>query len=953
MATYYAALGSQYQLQLDVTQASQDIPNNTSLVSWSLRINKLSGSGRYTFSSDSSSVTINGTTYYASFTYDFRSYSSLLIQSGSTTVAHNADGTKTISVSGTFDDVQANLGAGTASGTLGLTTIPRASVPTLSASTTDAGVAVTINTNRMSTAFTHTIEYDFGTLTAQTSGLAASTGVTTSTTLTPPLSILNEIPNALSGTLVVRVTTFNGATQIGSPQTVNLTVTVPTSVVPTVGSLTVTEGTVSPDVATLIGTYVQSISKVAATTKTVPGGASTVAGAYGSTIVSTKITVDGLTITGESGTTVSPLISAGTVPVVAETTDSRGRKGTRTVNINVLAYSLPTAPTVEVRRSLTGGTVDQSNGTFLRVDMAAAVASLINGSQKNLLQYRVSTSPAGANTWTVRQAATSTGASTLAFDSYTSPFPYVQITAGAPYSVTASYDVKVEILDKLSVSTYVRTVSQGKTLIDHNGNIGVSFGAYHSGGAFPVEIWGQGQQNGYDIVDKSLNATTARQGLVELATSAEATSGTDTDRAVTPAALTAAVRATAVPYTGTVSSTWTYGKPDVTLDDGSGTIVSAFLPANNSEIQPGSSVLLDRLPGGIWYIVAPVASAPQYLRQIPLTLNTAGGWVPYGAAEGDVSFTSNPNDVMLSDRYGPATATKSATGWVTVAGLVYKSTATSGTPMKIATLPAGMAPAYPMYFLALNASDTVAYAIEVRTNGEIWSTFTGLNAGYITLANIVFNVSLTYTALPLAGTWVANSASERVPSIAKDAYGLVSVAGAVKGGSNINGGVIVSGIPSGFRPVYDSYAATVTNGATGALVAFSTTPWAMGQYVPIGNTRKDFDGMFWNDSTAPAYQTIAYRGVWTSYAANYPPLSYYKRPDGLVHLRGFVKGGSIGLGNQIGMLPEGCRPVHRLILATVSNDASAALEIGGSGDIAARSGSNVWFAVNALFAAAR
>lgn len=92
----------------------------------------------------------------------------------------------------------------------------------------------------------------------------------------PPVSLASQIPSAVSGTCTITCTTYNGSTSIGS-KTCTLTLTVPSSVVPTIGSLTATR--VDGDVPSSWGIYVQSKSKA---TITITGAT----GSYGSTISS-------------------------------------------------------------------------------------------------------------------------------------------------------------------------------------------------------------------------------------------------------------------------------------------------------------------------------------------------------------------------------------------------------------------------------------------------------------------------------------------------------------------------------------------------------------------------------------------------------------------------------------------------------------------------------------------
>jgi len=439
MTNFDHSLGTQYTLRLRVTLASQNTANNTSTVNWALYAIKNSGSGYWTNSAKGYGWNIGGNAGSSSRTYDFRNYTTLTVRSGSYTITHDDDGTKSISVSGYFNpDNAPALANDSTSGTYTLPTIPRASTPTLSAASFDAGTSVTIDMNRASTDFTHTVEYSFGGLTDE----SIATGVETSTTWTPPMSMLNQIPSAVSGSGSVKVKTYNGGTLLGE-KTVGFTLIAPSSVIPTISSVTVAEATTSPDVDTIVGGYVQSISKLAIA---IVGDA----GAYGSTIVSRKITVNSQIINAASGTT-TQITTSGTVAIITEVTDTRGRKSSfANTDITVLAYAKPVATTVEARRALVGGGVDQSEGTYIRVDMAATASSLIVGTQKNLLEYRISTSPYDTDTWTVRVAATSSGASTLAYNSYGGSNPYVLVTAGNPYAVNASFDVKVEVIDKLT-----------------------------------------------------------------------------------------------------------------------------------------------------------------------------------------------------------------------------------------------------------------------------------------------------------------------------------------------------------------------------------------------------------------------------------------------------------------------------------------------------------------------
>lgn len=95
-----------------------------------------------------------------------------------------------------------------------LTTIARASQPTVTPSTFNIGDTITINTNRKSTAFTHTLTFYFGTYSYQ-----IGTGITDTVTFDTSIiadEMYQQIPNASVGEGNVTAVTYNGATQIGT-----------------------------------------------------------------------------------------------------------------------------------------------------------------------------------------------------------------------------------------------------------------------------------------------------------------------------------------------------------------------------------------------------------------------------------------------------------------------------------------------------------------------------------------------------------------------------------------------------------------------------------------------------------------------------------------------------------------------------------------------------------------
>lgn len=454
-----ANLSPQYQLDWEIAQASQNVTGNTSRVYGRLILRKLSGSGFWSNIAQNWSVNINGQTFSGQFTYDFRGYSELWLWQGHVNVTHNADGTKTIdsSASATMNSPQ---GSASISRRLTLSTIPRASTATFSGgSTFDAGTAVTINTNRASSSFTHDISWTFGSQKG-----TVSTGTGSSTSWTPPLSMLTVIPEAVQGSGHITVVTKSGSTVIGT-KTTAFTLRAPASVTPTISSVNGADG--NPTVKSLVGKYVQGLSLLTATVSA--------AGAYGSTIKSTTLNLDGKTV--EAGEML-PLDVAGNRVLTATVVDSRGRVKTATVTVTVLPYNPPQAKWT-VQRAASNGTPND-NGTYLRIDLDAAARSVVNGTERNGLKITVATRQVGQTAWTARNTITQSALT------YKNNF---LVSGGGIFAVTTAYEVRLTVADNLMPTPMsgIDTVSTSEIVMDFDGKNGVGVGRYRQRGRLDVE----------------------------------------------------------------------------------------------------------------------------------------------------------------------------------------------------------------------------------------------------------------------------------------------------------------------------------------------------------------------------------------------------------------------------------------------------------------------------------
>lgn len=221
-------------------------------------------------------------------------------------------------------------------------------------------------------------------------------------------------------------------------------------VVPTISSVSISESVAG--IAAQFGGYVQGKSKV-----NVSVAAS---GAYYSSISSYKITVDGVTLYGQTITS-GILTSSGSKSVVVTVTDSRGRTATATRSINVLAYTAPTITSFTCNRSNSSG-VESNEGTYLKANINFSIASVNSKNSKSWsLQYKRQ----NASEWT-----TLTSGSVYAYNS-----SYVS-TSGI-LSGDYAFDIRIVISDFFASVEKNVQIGTAFTLVDFNASgKGIAFG---------------------------------------------------------------------------------------------------------------------------------------------------------------------------------------------------------------------------------------------------------------------------------------------------------------------------------------------------------------------------------------------------------------------------------------------------------------------------------------------
>lgn len=433
-------LSGAYTLRVDWSQA-KNVAGNTSKVTCTMYLVQKSGWRLNIYGRDNT-TTINGTSYsYASPAIDKSGGSTTklgTVTSGN--IAHNADGSKSITISSRFN-IQATISgtyysAITCSATITLDTLPRATMPTLSATSVNMGGSVTISLPRASSAFTHDLAYAF----AGSGYTTIKTGATTSYAWTVP-DLASKIPNATSGTCTIRCITKNGSASIGT-KTVTMTLKVPSSVVPTISSVATAE-TVG-GLAAQFGTFVQDKSKIKATI--------TAAGASGSTIKSYSTVFQGKTYTGASFTA-DAVTSSGSLSMVTTVTDSRGRTAKKTTTVTVTAYTKPKVSKFTAHRVDANGAAQQ-DGIYAMISYAYTVAAVGN---KNTAEVTVQWKRTADTSWNSTPLLTSTSLASATTERVESP----------TFSTDYQFDLRITVKDWFGAAvTYTTQLPTAAVIMD-------------------------------------------------------------------------------------------------------------------------------------------------------------------------------------------------------------------------------------------------------------------------------------------------------------------------------------------------------------------------------------------------------------------------------------------------------------------------------------------------------
>ena len=426
--------GYAYTLTASFTENSTSVTNNTSNITCTGTLK--STNARWT-SSYNSTITIywhdnrqNKDIYVAATNAKEIAYGGTITATGTINVTHKDDGTLSGYAyakweKGGTSAYTPNNGNISTDNTA-LTTIPRASVPTISPSPFNIGDTITINTNRKSTVFTHTVTFYFGNYSYQ-----VGTGVTDSCTLdtsTIANEMYQQIPNAAAGQGNVTVATYNGSTLVGTAQCLFIANVVNSN--PTFNAA-------YKDTNSTTTAITQNNQLIIQNNSTLQVNITNASAKNYASLSSVTITIEGQSTT-KSISSATLNINLGTVNLSSNTdmvvtlTDSRGITSSQTITLQMLEWSLPTAIITLARQN------NFYTETDIKVD---AMYSSLDSKNTITIKYRY------------KKTSDST------YSQYYTLQDNVQSTFNADN--TYEWDVQILLQDLLGSTTYNKTLNIG------------------------------------------------------------------------------------------------------------------------------------------------------------------------------------------------------------------------------------------------------------------------------------------------------------------------------------------------------------------------------------------------------------------------------------------------------------------------------------------------------------
>lgn len=457
--------------------ATQNASNNTSTVKAVMYVKSVySGSG-FNSNSCTMSISIDGSPSAITKSVSINNIQTIAVHSFTKTVAHNADGNKTLSVSGAFAANIMGWPQVSPSGSFSLNKIPRAYDFTVSSTTVAMDSNITINIGNNGSGNRAILRFFFG-----TKNLALNGDAPVGTNYTFKLGAndwADQIPSSTSGVGTMIVETWVGATKIGeAKKTITLTYPTGTAYSPTITGFDAYEAiTTTQTVTGSNRIFVQGLTNIRLDTSTTI--------AHGSPIKEFKWEINGTTITNigylQDVNLALTNLGAGTeIPVKVTVTDRRGRTASKTgYTINIQPYQPPKLTEFSaIRKASPDTTVD--------IVKTVDVASIKNGTtEKNTYtvttKYKLST----ATEWTTAKTETNTSGNLSITD----------------MSVNSSYDIEVTVTDKFNTISATQVVSTTAVPMHFYKDVGVGIHKMYEEGHGALDVGGDIWSNGRSLLN--------------------------------------------------------------------------------------------------------------------------------------------------------------------------------------------------------------------------------------------------------------------------------------------------------------------------------------------------------------------------------------------------------------------------------------------------------------------
>ncbi len=355
------------------------------------------------------------------------------------TVSHNTDGTKSITITANLDFNGTVSGKYiddiNASKTVALDTIPRTSGLSVSATSINTGASLKATISPANTSFTHKVAYIIGNTTMFTSPTIAAGTKEYSYTIQD-----SWLPKLNSTNMVVRLFTYNGSTLLGSTDK-SVTVSVPSTTVPTVQSLTptVVNGLSGGKIVATGGFCVEGKSQVKLVAAAKAGSGSSL-----ESYVFSGPNINGSTstLTSTSATVTSSIIKSNgslTYGVVAKDGRPNRQSEKKTTSVTVYPYAQPQITSITAERCLADGTPN-SDGTCAKVTVKTSYSAVGGANQRVVTLY---SSKDNYATGTVVLPATNTT------DTYSNVY-------GSGFATGTSYTIRAVITDAYNTGTTIQ-----------------------------------------------------------------------------------------------------------------------------------------------------------------------------------------------------------------------------------------------------------------------------------------------------------------------------------------------------------------------------------------------------------------------------------------------------------------------------------------------------------------